>query len=262
MAIVTLTTDWGLKDYYAGAIKGALLSKNANLTIVDISHAINPFDIIQAALILKNSYTHYPEGTIHLVEVNAQATEKTNHIIVQANGHYFIGADNGIFSMCLTEQPDKIIEITTDKVSSTFPSMDIYIDVVTRLAMGSTPEELGTVKDAYVEKHTLRPTVDEFIIRGSIVYIDAFGNVITNISKDLFESAQKKRPFSIVLRNHEYEINDIYTTYSSVVPSEIMALFNSAGMLEIAINQGKASTLLGLKINDNIRIEFHDLTHR
>ena len=258
MGIITLTSDWGLKDYYGAAVKGSVYTYYPQATVVDVSHLIPPFDIIQASLILKNSYRNFPPGTVHLVEVKAQAVENIAHLAILADGHYFIGADNGIFSLVLDHKPEAMIEILSDNHLSCFPARDIYVKAACHLAQGGKIEILGNPAEKMVEKTMLRPVIEESAIRGSIVYIDDYGNIITNISSELFGQVAKGRRFNIYLRRFEYEISSIQKGYGQVAEGEKLALFNSAGYLEIAINEGKASSLLGLGYNDSIRIDFYD----
>jgi len=259
MGLITLTTDWGLRDYYAAAAKGAIYNLYSEAVVVDISHQIPPFDIIQASLVLKNSYKYFPKGTVHIVEVKAQAVNIANaHLAITHEGQYFIGADNGIFSLVLDEMPNNIVEIITDNHFSCFPTKDIYIKAACHLSKGGKLEDLGNKKEKYLERLMLRATTDEASIKGSIIYIDDFGNIITNISRDLFEQIRKGRKYNIFIRRFEYEISDVSQSYGEVPEGEKVAIFNSSGYLEVAINEGKASNLLGLSLNDTIRIDFYD----
>ena len=260
MAIITLTSDWGLKDYYVAVVKGAILTEHPEANIVDISHLVPPFDIIQASFILKNVYRNFPKGTIHVIGVNTQLEENVSHIVIYVNGHYFIGADNGIFSLIFDEQADKIIELTTAETSGkfTFPTKDVFVKAACHIAKGGAIEDLGKPKKDFWERIMLRPTVDESAIRGNVIYVDSYENVITNISRQLFAEVGKGRSFTIFLKKLEYEINSINTSYSGVPEGEKLALFNTMELLEISMNQGKAASLLGLKQNDTIRIEFYD----
>jgi S-adenosylmethionine hydrolase len=262
MAIITLTTDWGLKDYYAGAVKGLIYSRNANAVIVDISHQVPLFDIIQASFILKNSYKHFPEGTVHIVEVKAQSDKKYKHVAILHQGQYFIGSDNGIFALSFEEKPDKIIELNTAQAHVPFPTMSIYADIACQLSTGAKLESFGTELNELFEKTLIRATVDgNNVIRGTVIYTDIYGNVITNISKALFDSVGFGRKFNISLRRHEYEISTISQSYNDVPTNEKLALFNAEGYLEIALNEAKAATLLGIAHNDTIRLEFYDNTN-
>ncbi len=256
MAIITLTSDWGLKDHYAGAVKGAILSKMPGARIVDISHQIPSFEIEQAAFVLKNAYSNFPKGSVHILGINTEESDKYAHTVVEVDGHFFIGTDNGIFSLLFDKKPDKIIELTITQESDhfTFSSRDRFVKAAVHLAKGSKIEELGDLKETIVEKMLLRPVLDNGIIKGHVMYIDSYENIITNITESLFKEARQNRKFNIVFRS--YEIKKISRSYTDVAPGEILALFDSNGYLEIAMNQGNAAGLLGLDYKDMVRIEF------
>ena len=270
MAIITLTTDLGLKDYYIGSVKGAILSNCPQAIIVDISHNIEKFHIMEASFILKNAYKNFPEGTIHIIGVNTEASEETPHIAVYAEGHYFIGTDNGMFPLILDKRPDKIIALIpdTDKKLSTFPTKDIFVKAACHIAKGNPIEALGSVIENYTEKMPSRASTESNSIKGSVLYIDSYGNAITNITLEDFNLIGKSRNFKIQLKpsmkyaaefgDSDYSINAIRKTYSEVIEGEISALFNSSGLLEIAINKGNAARLLGMKLREIIRIDFDD----
>ena len=256
MPIITLTSDWGQKDHYAGAVKGAILTKMPEATIVDISHQIPPFEIEQAAFVLKNAWRNFPKGTVHIIGVNTEESDKFGHTVVEKDGHFFIGTDNGVFSLLFDQLPDKIIELTITQESNhfTFSTLHRFVKAAVHLAAGKPVEELGSVHDKLVEKILLRPVVDEQVIKGHVIYIDRYENVITNITEGLFKEIGKGRKFSIVFRS--YSITKLSQSYTDVAPGEILALFDSSGILEIAMNQGNAAGLLGLDYKDMVRIEF------
>jgi S-adenosylmethionine hydrolase len=260
MAIITLTTDWGTKDYYVSAVKGAILSTSAHVQMIDVSHQVPPFDILQASFILKNSYFNFPAGTVHLIGVNTLVGPETRYLAVFANGHYFVGADNGIFSLIFDEPPAQIVQllVTDNLVNITFPTKEILVPAACYLALGGDMTALGTSVSSYIERTLLRPVVENSIIRGSVIYIDSYKNIITNITESLFTKVGNGRPFTIFFRKFEYNITSISKSYSDVFEGEKLALFSSTGYLEIAIHQGKASGLLGLDMGDTVRVEFHE----
>jgi S-adenosylmethionine hydrolase len=256
MPILTLTSDWGLKDHYAGAVKGAILSKMPEATIVDISHDIPSFEIEQAAFVIRNSYKNFPKDTVHIIGINTEESDKFSHLVVKVEDQYFIGTDNGIFSLIFDKKPDKIIELQIPQDSSffTFSSRDRFVSAAVHLAQGKKMEELGEKRDSIVEKILLNPVVEKNVIKGHVVYIDSYENIITNIRESLFSEVGKGAKFNIFFRS--YEITKISTSYTDVPIGEILALFDSNGYLEIAMNQGNAAGLLGLNFKDMIRIEF------
>jgi hypothetical protein len=257
MAIITLTSDWGLKDHYCGAVKGAILSKMPEATIIDISHTIPSFEIEQAAFVIRNAYKNFPGGTIHIIGINTEESEKNPHTVVEFNKQFFIGTDNGIFSLIFDKKPDKIVElgIPQDSDFFTFSSRDRFISAAVHLAQEKKIEELGSLKEKFIEKILLKAVVDNNIIKGHVIYIDSYENIITNIKKPLFIEISNGRKFNIFFRTHE--ISKMSSSYTDVPVGEILALFNSIRHLEIAINQGNAAGLLGLDYKDMIRIEFN-----
>jgi S-adenosyl-L-methionine hydrolase (adenosine-forming) len=258
MTIVTLTTDWGRSNHYSGSVKGTLLKLIPGVTIIDISHEVAAFDIMQACFILKNAYPWFPEGSIHLVGINSEAGIRNPHIAIKHNGHYFIGADNGIFSLLFDNQPEEAIEIDIHQDSDyfTFSTRDVFARVASLIASGKSLDSIGTPHKSLNHKIPFNPVVYPDRIIGKIIFIDGYENVVVNITKELFRTTGKNRPFSINFRSPGNSIHVIHQSYSDVVAGEKLAVFGSTGYLEIAINQGKASSLLGLQINDTVSIEF------
>ena len=260
MPIITLTTDLGTVDHYVSAVKATILRQLDNANIVDISHDIPSFNIIHAAFVLKNVYQEFPPGSIHIIGVNAETNEDNSHLAVYANGHYFIGTDNGIFSLLLDLKPDKIIEITTNRDSDNenFPVKDVFAKAACHIARGGTLEIIGTeIKQFSKEFAKLEALHDKNSIRGSIIHVDHYGNAITNISQRLFKDVAKGRAYTINLGSKEhYSLNTIKRKYNEVQAGDAVALFISTDFLTISINNGSASSLMGLHINDTVRIEF------
>ena len=151
MAIITLTTDLGTKDYYLSTIKGAILTQFPDARIIDISNEVTKFDILQASFIVKNAYKSFPEGTIHIIGVNPENTVETSHIAIKVDGHYFIGADNGMFSLMFDKLPDKIVELTIqpDIGFQTFPTNDVFVKAACHIARGGTLEVIGKEKASF-----------------------------------------------------------------------------------------------------------------
>jgi len=257
MPIITLTSDWGLKDHYLAAVKGAIYSQLPGAVIVDISHQVSSFDLNQAAFIVRNSWRNFPEGTIHILGVNTEASIETPHTVAFYKGHYFIGADNGIFSLIFDEIPEKIIEldIIQDSDYFTFSTRDVFVKAACHIAKGNPLEELGRMKSSVLEKIPFNPVIDGNLIKGKVIYVDSYENVYVNISESLFTSMTKGKKFIIQFRSDSYRIKVISKAYKDVVQGEMLALFSTSGLLEIAINQGKASSLLGLRVDQSILVE-------
>ncbi len=275
MAIITLTTDFGYKDHFVAAIKGNILKEVPDATIVDISHAISPLDTRECAYILKNSYSHFPEGSIHIIGMDSEASIENEHIVVQVEGHYFIGANNGIISLIAKElNLDQVVQITLPNVQvNSFPVIEVFVRVACHLARGG---KLGVVSKPFsglkeIKELEPRVTNDGKTILGNVIYIDNYGNVVTNITKTLFEAYRNGRPFELIARRQK--IKAIHKSYNSFInyelpenqrngPSDLLAIFNSSGYIEIAIYKsdlksvGGASTLLGLTNDAMITINF------
>ncbi|KAA3650465.1 MAG: hypothetical protein DWP98_04455 [Bacteroidetes bacterium] len=260
MAIITLTTDLGNKDHYAGVVKGNIFKLCPNAIIIDITHQIAPFNILEAAFTVKNSYAEFPEGSIHIIGVNPDSKKDVIHLAIEHNGHYFIGSDNGIFSLIFDEKPQRIfqLDIMSSYEGSSFPIKEIYTKAASHIANGGTLEMIGKPKQDILEKSLFRALSVGDIIKGMVTHIDHYGNIITNIEKDFFTVFGMNRDFVIEFRDGSYDINTISTSYSDVAEGEKLALFSSSKLLEIAINQGNASKLLGIRNLDSIRIMFHD----
>jgi S-adenosylmethionine hydrolase len=258
MPIITLTSDWGSRDPYLASVKGTILSQLPGAIIVDISHDIAPFNLGQAAFIFRNAYRSFPEHTIHILSIKSEASIETPHTIVSKEGYFFISADNGIFSLIFDKDPDKIVEIDIlqDSDYFTFPTRDVFVKAAVHIAKGGKIEELGTTKKNIKKSFPFKPVVEGHVMRGKVIYIDAFGNLLFNITEPEFRNTVKGKKFEITFRTPGYSITSLSKSYSDVPEGEMLALFGSTGYLEIAINRGHAGSLLGMEIDDIVRIEF------
>ncbi|MBD80725.1 MAG: hypothetical protein CL840_17555 [Crocinitomicaceae bacterium] len=258
MSIITLTTDLGLKDFYVGALKGSIYKQFPEAHIVDISHDISKFNIMEAAFVIQNAFFEFPKGSIHILGVKAEQTLDSVHVAVEYKDHIFLAADNGIFSLFLEEPPSKIFELTVRSSSPfpTFPTKDVLAKAACHLARGGTLEVIGKPMKELKELNTYKPVLEGNTIVGSVIYLDSYGNAVTNITQSLFESFGKNREFTIITKVSGYNIKTIRDNYHDVNGGERLAIFGTNGHLEIAMNIGVAGKLMGLKINDNIKIEF------
>ena len=254
MPIVTLTSDFGLDDYYVALIKGAMLCQNQNLNIVDITHNVNNYDIVQGAFVLKNAYSSFPKETIHILSVNNFYNKKYCFLAVRFDDHYFIGPDNGIFSLLFNEKPGDIYELEYNEKSD-FPLKEIFSKAVGHISNAMPFNEIGIKVDEIEERISFQPVINKSQIRGTVIHIDHYENVVVNITKELFEQVSEKRKFSVYFKRSN-PIQKISNNYSDVAVGERLCFFNSARCLEIAINMGKASSMLGLNIDDSVQIDF------
>jgi S-adenosylmethionine hydrolase len=274
MSIITLTTDYGLKDHFVGALKGKILSEYSDAAIIDISHDIDPFNTVEASYVIGASYASFPKGTVHLIGVDMEWNKENQHIVMQWNDHYFIAADNGILSM-LTQKivPQKIVTINIhDRLHNEATDMDVFVKVACHIAKGGLlnviGKEINTIKQVTELQAVL--SADTNSLKGHVIYIDHFGNVVTNISKKQFLDVSRGRPYEIVMKTKN--IKTILPNYSAIASSdkypikyyegEKLAIFNEAGFLEIAIFRsnpskvGSANSLLGLNYRDTVLIKF------
>ena len=274
MSIITLTTDYGLKDHFVGALKGKILSEHPPVNIIDISHDIDPFNTVEASYIIGAAYSSFPKGPVHIIGVDIELNKENNHIVMQWNDHYFIAADNGILSM-LSQKivPQKIVNINIhDRLHEGATDLDVFVKVGCHIAKGGLLNVIGKEIKTIKQVTDLQAVVsnDGNLLKGYVIYIDHFGNVVTNISKKQFLEVAKGRSYEIVLKTKN--IKTILPNYSAIATSdkyeiknyegEKLALFNEAGFLEIAVFRsnpskvGSANSLLGLNYRDNITIKF------
>ncbi|MEN9929388.1 MAG: hypothetical protein RLZZ231_1309 [Bacteroidota bacterium] len=276
MSIITLTTDYGLKDHFVGALKGKILSEFREATIVDISHSIDPFNISETSYIIGSAYASFPKNTVHLIGVDIERNKETQHIAMQWNDHYFICADNGILSILIEKiNPQKIVSINFhERLTPDASDTDVFVKTACHLAKGGSLSVVGSEIQIIKSVTELQPTIaaDLKSIKGHVIYIDHLGNAVTNISQKMILDISKSRKFHVKFKNKE--IKNIYSSYAEVGHSEIyqknnyiglkMAVFNEAGFVEIAIYKsnpnsvGSANSLLGLNYRDQISIEFEN----
>jgi S-adenosylmethionine hydrolase len=257
MAIITLTTDLGDKDIYQAALKGSILKLLPTVNIVDITNSVSAFNIQQAAFILKNSFYYFPDATVHLIGIDTVFSTSTRYLAIKYKNHYFVGADNGIFSLMFNTEPDEVVEITImqDLKFLHFPLADIFVKAACHLANGGKLSEIGIPTRDIEKKMNLQPVVDKNQIKGSVIYIDSFQNVITNITKEFFNNVQRGRRFILYFKRNE-TINHLSWHYNEVPEGEKLCLFGISDHLEIAINKGNASGLLGLNLGDSVILDF------
>ncbi len=254
MAIVTLTTDFGKSDYYAALIKGALLGCSESIQLVDITHDIPTFDIVQGAFVLGNTFRAFPEGSIHLLSVN-NYDGNLAFIALEREGHYFVGPDNGVFSLIFDNPGNEVYRLPYD-AGDPFPMKTVCCHAVEHIMAGKPLNEIGLPAGDVEQRIALQPVISESQIRGIVIHVDQYENAITNIGKQLFEKVGKGRKFSIQFRRNE-PIRKVNNIYHEVPVGEPLAFFNSSGFLEIAVNMGKASSLLGLQLDDMVQVDFY-----
>jgi len=274
MSIITLISDFGLKDHYVGILKGKIYSQFPEVNIVDISHFVSKFNIFDASYLLEVAYHHFPKGTVHVMAVDAAQTQDTNHVALLYDGHYFIGADNGVFGHLTSKmKADKMVQINIhDRIPNGSSDLDVFAAVAAHLAKGGALTVIGKEIEEVKQLYRLNVIVDENqqFIKGNVVYIDDFGNCVTNISQKQVEELAKGR--NATLRFFNKKIDKIRKNYTDFKKNDLislkshegnaLAIFNEAGFLEIAIYKsnpesiGSASSLLGLRFRDVVTVEF------
>jgi S-adenosylmethionine hydrolase len=273
MSIITLTTDFGNKDYFVGALKGKILSQYPDAKIVDISHKIDLFNTFEASYCIEAAYVSFPKGTIHIIGVDAEQTKTNQHVVMQYDDHFFICADNGILNnLVVKKQPQKLVTITIhDRLQEDASDLDVFVAVACHLAKGGLLNVIGREIQNLKDITVLMPSISKDFkeIKGHVIYIDAFGNCVTNITKKIILELTRGREFEILIKNRK--VTRIHKGYSDFkitenrllkeFEGELLVLFNENGYLEIAIYKsnpktiGAASTLLGLHFRDTIIIK-------
>lgn len=272
MQIITLTTDMGVRDHYVAAIKGAIYRLSPSAAIVDVSHTVKPFDIAEAAYYLSCCFEEFPEGTVHVIGVDSEpminfsGSEGSFPSILFFKGHYFVSIDNGFFGAFLQDrQADgfyRIDDVLSRPDLFKFPTKNMLVPAACRILNGESVDSFASPFPSFKKAFALSAVIETNLIKGNVIHIDNYGNLITNVHQTLFERFGKDTPFTIYYRNREYHIDEISATFNSVPSGEKVAIFNNNGLLEIAVNRGAnlsnggAEKLFGVRIGDVIRIEF------
>lgn len=270
MQIITLTSDTGLQDFYVAAMKGAILNLIPNATIIDISHSIKPFDVAEAAYQVQSCYKDFPANTIHIVAVDSEpilnVSSPSYPAIMKFQNQYFISNDNGFFGTFLDEDhPDEMYrfeDVQNDENLLKFPTKNCFIPLAAKISQKLPINSFARPTDKYKRAFILKPIIEQFAIQGTVIHIDSFGNIITNINKSDFDRFGDKTPFTIYYLDKLYYIDKISRTYNDVPMGERVAIFNSNNLLEIAVNRGAnrstggADKLFGVRLGDIFRVEF------
>jgi len=259
--IITLTTDFGLSDHFVGTIKGVILAISPEIEIVDISHSVQAFDVLDGALTIAQSYSYFPSGTVHLVVVDPGVGTARRPILVTSDRHHFVAPDNGVLSMVYArEERLHIRHVTAEHyslqpISNTFHARDVFAPIAAWLAKGVDPEKFGDEISDFVRFNPPKPkSVNGNTLRGVILKVDRFGNLVTNITPldapMLFGA--EPAPFKLAVGKHE--ITEIHPTYSESAPGEVFGILGSMGYLEIAANRGSAAKIVGIGKGSEVTI--------
>jgi S-adenosyl-L-methionine hydrolase (adenosine-forming) len=257
MQVVTLTTEWKPDDIYNGIIKGKLSSMCPGTVIIDNACNIPAFNISLASFVIRNTFTNYPKGSVHIICIHSEAHKDQDHLIVYARDHFFIGTDNGIFNLILNSEPDEVVVIDPDGSSD---ELDIFAKAAAGIISGKKLNEIGKPVKTIMERIPLRATIDKDEITGSIIFIDSYGNAISNITREVFYRVFENRDFRIIVRSNRYNTDHISLKYSDVPVSKLLVRFNRLDLLEIAINGTSVTELYSLEVGTPVRIELLNKT--
>ncbi len=255
MSIVTLTSDFGYRDHYAAMVKARIWQSYTQTTIVDVSHGIEPFNVAEGAHVLKAAYPTFLPNTVHIFAVQGGYTVD-RHIAFAWDQHYFVGRDNGFVGLLAEADMTQCVELKADPVSTaTFFAQTLYAPVAAKLAQGVSLQELGRPTTTPRRFTAKKPRIAEKKIVGHVIHVDHYGNLVTNITQDIFMQQFRSKKFEI--RFARESIYKLHADYTQVEPGDCVCLFNSLALLEIAIDQGNASTLLGLQHDSPVGISFY-----
>jgi S-adenosylmethionine hydrolase len=263
--IITLTTDFGLNDHFVGTTKGVILGIEPEAEIVDICHSVQAFDVLDGALTISQAYSYFPSGTVHMVIVDPGVGTTRRPLLVTSERYHFVAPDNGVLSLIYQrEQRLSARHVTAEHyflqpVSNTFHARDVFSPVAAYLAKGVDPAKFGEEVSDFVRFSAPKPKpVSENTLRGVVLKVDRFGNLITNITPQdapmLF--AQEAPAFKIVVGKRE--IAEIKDAYAGGAPGEVFGILGSMGYLEIAANRGAAAQILGVGKGSDVSIVLGD----
>ncbi len=257
--VITLTTDFGTSDHFVGAMKGVIVGIEPQIRVVDITHEIAPYDILDGAFVIAQAWTSFPKGTIHVVVVDPGVGSERRPILAAAGGHFFIAPDNGVLSMIFDVTKPKVRVISNTKymareISRTFHGRDIFAPVAAHLAKGARPSSVGSLIDDCARVDAQPCRISPHVYRGVILKADRFGNLITNFHVAT-NSAITAQPFE--LRIADRAIRRLALTFSDAPSGELVAIVGSSGYVEIAANQSSAAKLLGCGSRTPVELEFY-----
>lgn len=245
--IITLLTDFGTRDTFVAEMKGVILCINSSVTIVDITHEIEPFNITEGAIKLSSVVRHFPQGTIHMAVVDPGVGSSRRGIILKTEKGFFVGPDNGLLSLTVREHSiEGIYEITLPVKGSTFHGRDVFAPVAARLSRGEPPEAMGRRIEDFVRLSIPEPVIDKEKIIGEVIIIDRFGNAITNINEGILGN----RPFRVRMKNKTIPVFKFYKEAGRKTGT----LINSSGYLEIFKYQSSAQKAMNIKLYDRVEV--------
>lgn len=257
-ALVSIISDWKNHDYYLCTVKSAIIAAVPDVRFIDVTHDIPAYNEQRAAFVLRSSYKAFPEGIVNLMCVNTEANSENPYVIIKNRGQYFIGTDTGIFGLVFDNQPEMVIYIYPDTLPKTytFPCLSIYSKLACFILGGSDITTLGEKVDDIKRKTPLAPKITEGMIVGHILYIDSYNNGITNINRETFEKHVGSGKFDIFINSNKYHVDKICNSYNEVEKGDLVVIFNSLDLLEVAIREEDAASLLSLDKKTLISIRY------
>lgn len=261
-SIVTLLTDFGTRDHYVASMKGVILKINPRCRVVDITHQIHPQDIREGAFVLANAFAYFPAGTVHLAVVDPEVGGSRAPILVVTEHFFFVGPDNGLFSLALQRARMKEAYVLTERrfflpeISHTFHGRDIFAPVAAHLTLGVTPKAFGNRVDEIKSLNFPAPLFKKKGLTGEVIHIDAFGNLITNVDRQTFSHYVKNHPFTVKAGKRTFR--SLKRGYWEGEKNEPLILFGSSGFLEIAVREGSAEKSLKMKRGDKVSVQVQE----
>ena len=255
--LITLTTDFGYSDSFVGIMKGVIARINPGARVIDVSHGIPPQDVLAGALILRHSVSYFPRGTIHVAVVDPSVGGARRPLLIESDGSYFVGPDNGVLSLALeNQQPSRIIHLSNatyhlQPTRATFHGCDIFAPVAAYLSLSIVPAAFGETVESFVRLKVPEAARTGQEIQGEILYIDSFGNLFTNIGERDLTALAGNKP---VIYLSDVTVRGLAPNYAAVAEGEFVALINSWGLLEIALYKDSAERRTAAKIGDKVRV--------
>ncbi len=265
MQIITLTTDWGYSDHYVGVVKGRLYSTISDVNVVDISHNIPKYDLLSAAFVVKNACFEFPEGTIHIIDVNSYETtinerekREKNFVAISYKGHYFICTDDGLPSIVCGDDDLEVVQITSYNESNyyTFTALDLFAKVAKNIAESGKIDFLGVRQEGLLNKITKSyPIIQHDRITAEVIYIDDYGNAFLNITDSEFQSALNGRKFCITIDSQK-KITSLSQSYAdNIKRDDVLLTISSTKYLQLSIREGSIKKLRSLEVGKSIVID-------
>jgi len=253
MGLITLLTDFGYRDHYVAALKARLLQLAPATTVVDISHAVEPFDIAHAVFVLNSVFRDFPAGSVHVVGVNDHGVGATpTWHAARFEGHYFVAADNGLLALLCDGAPEELVALPAAETPS--PTRDVLLPAAVALAQGAALDTLGPIIEEFHRLNNRQVRLQDDRITGHVAHVDHYGNLITNISRNAVEVVGRGRPLTVHFGREV--VRELLPHFSAAEPGEAVTVFNSQGCLCLGICQGNAAELLGLHFDSQVDVRF------